>query len=252
MAFFKQFKHSVLRFARHYDRLLTAHPLPVKCVTSGVVVGSSDAVVQLCTTDDFSFLRTLVVGGGYGALWFAPVMHCVTTTWSRVLPATTVGALVCKTLVDMTTVFPVNVSVMLGLNCFAREPGTNHSVASIQESIQQNFWPSYSKGWLVWPFVGVTMYRFVPLPYRVLYINSVSFFWNGYLCFRFDEGEQATTDFDFDPTVVVEVVKPMERFTALRSLPDSLSPMQTDALIARTNETMQVLYKDWSNNRNPE
>ena len=39
--------------------------------------------------------------------------------------------------------------------------------------------------------VGFTMYKFIPLPYRVLYINSASFFWNGYLCLRFDTKVQS-------------------------------------------------------------
>ena len=92
------------------------------------------------------------------------------------------------------------------------------------------------------------MYAWIPLPYRVLYVNSVSLFWNGFLCFRFKSKEAK----EANGSDGGEIVKPMERVTALRSLPDSLSPIQTGALIARTNDKMQVLYKDWSNNRNPE
>ena len=175
-------------FASTYDRLLRKHPLPVKCLTSGVVVGSSDVVVQLTTPDHiYDLRRTGIIGIGYGALVFAPVIHFVTTTWARVLPSTTLRALFLKTTVDMTTVFPFNVSVMLGMNAVARND------ADPINSIQNNFWPSYSAGWAVWPLVGLTMYRWIPLPYRVLYVNSISFFWNGYLCFRFTDEKSDET-----------------------------------------------------------
>ena len=167
-------------FANAYHALLIRYPLPVKSITSGVVVGSSDCVVQISTPNHrYDVRRTLLIGGGYGALFFAPVMHFVTTTWARILPSTTIPSLLCKTMIDMTTVFPVNVSVILSMNALARYE------TDVVKSVKDNFWPSYSAGWTVWPLVGVTMYSFIPLPYRVLYINTVSFFWNSFLNLRF-------------------------------------------------------------------
>ena len=48
----------------------------------------------------------------------------------------------------MTTAFPINVSVMLGMNTLARQPDA--SAMDVVDSIQNNFWPSYLKGWLLW------------------------------------------------------------------------------------------------------
>lgn len=151
------------RIAQRYDQHLQSSPLITKAITSGIVVGASDVCVQLATEDHYDIRRTLFVGGGYGACWFAPVLHGVTTTWARILPATTFSALSFKTIVDMTTVFPINVSVMLGMNAVARQPDA--SAMDVVDSIQDNFWPSYSKGWLLWrkfpdtahPYIGIVV-----------------------------------------------------------------------------------------------
>jgi hypothetical protein len=86
-------------------------------VSSAVIVTFSDAVSQLGQGDmkDYNFRRTLVVGIGYGGLWFGPLLHGITTTWARILPSTSAPAIVFKTVIDMTTSFPLNLSAMISL-----------------------------------------------------------------------------------------------------------------------------------------
>ena len=206
-------------------------------VTSGFVVGASDVCIQLSTHDhEYDLRRTLLVGGGYGFFWFAPVIHLVTTTWARVLPSTSFGALTFKTIFDMTTSFPINVSVMLGMNALARQPEVNPL-----DSIYDNFWPSYTKGWMVWPFVGFTMYRYIPLSYRVLYVNTVSFFWNGYLCFRFKNVDQME-----NVDLKVKVTGMNHSQVVLPFLPGQIPPEKMKALVERTTKKMNEHYTDWS------
>jgi hypothetical protein len=141
-----------------YDSHLRANPLLVKAVTSGVVVCASDTAVQVYTASKtkegitFSARRTLIIGVGYGALWFAPVLHGITTMWARVLPSTSIPSLVTKLVVDMTTSFPINVSVMLAAQAVARGED------NIQGAVERNFFASVSDGWKFWTPATLIMY----------------------------------------------------------------------------------------------
>jgi hypothetical protein len=146
--------------------------------TSGIIVGASDVVVQLSLPDDYSVWRTLAIGVGYGSFCFAPVLHTVTMTWSRILPSTSAPALLFKTIVDMTTAFPVNLSFMIALQ--ARIKGNE-----VIPAVKENIWPSLSAGWKVWPIINIVTYRSVPLRYRVLFLSTNSFFWNAFMIWRF-------------------------------------------------------------------
>ena len=179
---------AVVGFARAYDAQLRKTPLPVKMATSGVIVGAADTSMQLATALDpsdrwgcYSLRRTLFVGVGYGMLWFAPVLHAITTVWARVLPSQTLPSLALKTTVDMTTAFPVNVCASISVLALARrEP-------DVAASVRVNAWPTVLDGWKFWPAMTMLMYGAVPLRYRVAFINVGSFFWNSWLIFRFEQ-----------------------------------------------------------------
>ena len=91
-----------------YDAALHHYTIPVKCATSGCVNFAADACFQLGTLDHWDPARSAAVGVFYGACWYAPFMHVVTTTWGRVLPSTAVPSLMLKSGVDVSTSFVVN------------------------------------------------------------------------------------------------------------------------------------------------
>jgi protein Mpv17 len=181
--------------ALRYDRILKLRPLLVKSVTSGVVVCAADVGNQTFFPEqsvesgvennatNIDVKRTAIIGIGYGALWFAPVLHFVTTRWAKFLPSVSLGALAFKSFVDMTTSFPINLSVMISLQSYAREGGRAQPV----QSIKKNLLPSLKDGWCFWPFITMVMYGSVPLHYRVLFLNSMSLFWNGWMIARFEK-----------------------------------------------------------------
>ena len=164
----------------------------------------------------------------YGSFWFAPILHGITTTWARIAPSTEIRSLLLKTGVDMTTSFPVNVSMMIACqNQFREAPSgifeyiyirlciaqnllpalidltvlalvshCSHTLLTLllltgveklshYDAVAQNLWPSVKAGWCFWPWYGMLMYSVVPLHYRVLFLNAGSFFWNGFLGWRF-------------------------------------------------------------------
>ena len=174
--------------ARGYDKLLRRHPLPVKCVTSGAVVCTSDVSVQLlCNRDQqYNAQRTILIGVGYGALWFAPVMHGVTTGWAKVLPSTSAGSLAFKTVVDMLTSFPVNLCAVISAQAISQGK-------PVMPSLERNVVPGLLDGWRFWPVWSIVMYGVVPLHYRVLWLNTGSFGWNAYLIWRVETNKASAS-----------------------------------------------------------
>lgn len=169
--------------ARSYDEALVARPLLTKSVSSGILVSASDACTQALGPSTYDPSRTAVIGVGYGALWFAPVMHGVTTMWARVLPSTALPTVAFKTGVDMAVAFPINISACIGIQALSRDAS-----ADVVGAVRTNLWPALQAGWSVWPFITASIYSgVVPLRYRVLAMNTCSFAWNVWLVSAFRE-----------------------------------------------------------------
>ena len=173
--------------ARAYDAQLHRTPLRVKMATSGMIVSGADVTAQLLTRKDrkdgkYDPWRTLLIGVGYGALWFAPCLHVITARmWPALLPSRKPAALLFKTAVDLSTSFPLNVCVITGLSSLARE-----EEEAPLESIRRNLWPTLKVGWAFWGPVNMAMYGVVPMHYRVLFLNTFSYVWNTYLIWRYE------------------------------------------------------------------
>ena len=95
---------------RRYDAALHRRPLLVKAVTSGAINSTADATIQLWQGQPWDAKRTAIYGGVYGAMWYGPFMHGVTTTWGRVLPSTTLPSLAFKSGVDVCTSLAINLA----------------------------------------------------------------------------------------------------------------------------------------------
>ena len=172
------------QLAAGYDRHLTQRPLLVKSLSSGTIVCAADATTQAMGREPFDTRRTAIIGVGYGACWFAPVMHAVTTGWARYVPSTSFGPLVFKVSVDMLVAFPINISAMIALQAVSR--AEDAASADCVAAVRSNLWPSLCAGWSVWPLITFAIYSgAVPLSYRVLAMNTCSFAWNSFMVSRF-------------------------------------------------------------------
>jgi protein Mpv17 len=54
---------------------------------------------------------------------------------------------------------------------------------SPQEKLQKNYVTALTSNYMIWPFVQIVNFKFIPLHYRVLFVNVVSIGWNCYLSF---------------------------------------------------------------------
>lgn len=54
---------------------------------------------------------------------------------------------------------------------------------SPKDKLDKNYTTALAKNWMVWPFVQLINFKFVPLMHRVLVVNVISLGWNCYLSF---------------------------------------------------------------------
>lgn len=59
---------------------------------------------------------------------------------------------------------------------------------SPKEKLESTYWQALSKNWMVWPFIQIVNFKFVPLHHRVLLVNVISLGWNCYLSFLNSQG----------------------------------------------------------------
>ena len=161
---------------RRYDAALHRRPLLVKACTSGCINALADTTIQVYQGQKWDVKRTAIYGGVYGGLWYGPFMHTVTTMWGRMLPSTSLPSLAFKSAVDVCTSLALNLSLVIGLQAYCR--GEN-----VQQTVHANHWNSWKTAVCYWPAANMLVYR-MPVIYRVLTLNTASFFWNcGMICF---------------------------------------------------------------------
>ena len=54
---------------------------------------------------------------------------------------------------------------------------------SVKDKLDKSYVPALTANYMIWPFVQLVNFKFVPLHHRVLFVNVVSIAWNCYLSF---------------------------------------------------------------------
>ena len=67
---------------------------------------------------------------------------------------------------------------MIGV--FLSSMATMEGNSAIQK-LDTTWWPTLQTNWMVWPFVQMINFTFLPLQHRVLFANVISIGWNSYL-----------------------------------------------------------------------
>lgn len=62
---------------------------------------------------------------------------------------------------------------------------------SPKAKLEANYVPALTANYMIWPFVQLVNFKFVPLHHRVLFVNLISIGWNCYLSFLNSGGSKA-------------------------------------------------------------
>lgn len=58
------------------------------------------------------------------------------------------------------------------------------SVEDIKSKIEQDYVEVVKAGWMIWPAAQLVNFYFTPPQHRILFVNTVSLFWNTYLAYK--------------------------------------------------------------------
>ncbi|KAK4193400.1 hypothetical protein QBC35DRAFT_481481 [Podospora australis] len=114
----------------------------------------------------------------YGGAIFGPAA----ATWFKFLsrkvnfPSSPRKTMLARVAVDQGVFAPTFIGIFLS-SMAVLEGG------SPKEKLEKNYWPALSTNYLIWPWVQMVNFTFVPLQHRVLFVNVISIGWNCYLSY---------------------------------------------------------------------
>jgi hypothetical protein len=194
----RQLSHSTMRgFRVTYDRWLRDSPLLTKAGTSALLFGLGDRIAQRIEssdTDDRSELaernslqRTarMMVWGGF---LFAPVGHAWYNFLEKAVRGKSSAAVVKKIAADQ-LIFspPLSLAFFTYAGCSEGKP-----LRETVETAVAKLPPTLAVNWTVWPLVHVCTFGFVPLQYRIMFINVVNIGWSAFLSRMASKDGEAT------------------------------------------------------------
>ncbi|RDW87478.1 putative protein sym-1 [Coleophoma crateriformis] len=157
---------------------LAQRPILTQAVTSAILFATGDTVAQQVVEKkgirNQEWART-----GRMALYGGAVFGPAATTWFKFLQNKVVLKnknleIIARVGADQS--FFASTNLFCFLSSMAIMEGSDP-----KEKLEKSYWNALSTNWMVWPFVQVVNFKFVPLHHRVLLVNILSIGWNCYL-----------------------------------------------------------------------
>ena len=181
-----------------YDTLLDKFPYSTKAVSTGLTYIASDATAQLA--ESFAFrgtnneeeekeggsrtsiseraLRSLKFGA-VGCFWVGPLLTAWFNVMDHFVPGKAFRSIAVKLVADQVLQGPF----MIGTMYFWTAVANGKTPAEVKRTLDDKLWGTWVNSVYVWGPVQVCQQAVVPLRYRVLVANVVSYFWDTYLSF---------------------------------------------------------------------
>jgi hypothetical protein len=172
-----------------YSKLLDIAPIPTKMISSLIVGGLGDVLLQKINGDPLDF-RRLMVFSTVTMFYIAPMCHFWYNTLEMIPTPANLGPVLqnaLKLLVDQSIgAVMVNMGFFFSFELSDRlyppyQAGRNSFIAAGINSCKNNLWGALLANWTCWPIINYVNLMFVPLKYRVLFSNFAAVFWNMFL-----------------------------------------------------------------------
>ncbi|GAM22026.1 hypothetical protein SAMD00019534_052010, partial [Acytostelium subglobosum LB1] len=177
------------RLWQPYLRALDSYPLVTKSLSTAALMGTGDVIAQRLEyhykspsermkTKGFEVdVRRALTMTGVGAFFSGPLLHF----WYKRLDILVRGegalVVVKKLALDQLAFAPVVISAFIGLM------GTLNGKTPSQciQAIQNDLFFALKANWTLWPLANAINFALIPPSLRVLYVSTVSVFWNIFL-----------------------------------------------------------------------
>lgn len=169
---------------RNYQRQLRAKPLQTKALTAGVISAIGQIIASSMrpppTAGEPSRLRSTASFFLFGLVINGPFFHWWYSALERICqphPSTTAPGIAYRLVLDRLMATPPFLAVTLaGLHWLQ-----NCSAKRAASTMKQLFWGALFMNWKVWSVAQIINFKYVPVPYRVIFGNLVALWWNIYL-----------------------------------------------------------------------
>lgn len=164
---------------KRYLQELSRRPLRTKALTSAAIAGLSDVVAQTIISGRYSNLKRTLAVACFGFLYSGPSAHY----WQKFLEWLFSGrkdmqTVLTKVVIDQLSYGPLcNILFM----SFATLVLEGRSFGELAAKVRKDYVGVQLNGWRLWPLAALINYRFVPLEFRVLFINVVALVWTTFL-----------------------------------------------------------------------
>ncbi|RYP13849.1 hypothetical protein DL767_010538 [Monosporascus sp. MG133] len=165
-------------FLRWYQRKLATRPLLTQSVTTAVLFATGDITAQQLVekkgVEGHEFGRT-----GRMFLYGGAIFGPAATTWFGILQRrvnlrNANATILARVAADQLLFAPTFIGLFLS-SMAVLEGG------SPKAKLEKNYASALQANYMLWPFVQLANFKFVPLQYRVLVVNFVSIGWNCFL-----------------------------------------------------------------------
>lgn len=174
---------SILHVAwQRYLLQLNRKPLQTKAITSACIAGLSDVIAQNIISGGYKNWRRTLAIAVYGLVWNGPSAHY----WQKFIEwlfkgKSDLNTVLKKVVFDQCTYGPVcNVLFM----SFATLVLEGKSLSYLGSKIKSDYPNVQLNGWKLWPLAALINYKFVPIQFRVLFVNVVALIWSIFLLLR--------------------------------------------------------------------
>ncbi|CAH0490849.1 unnamed protein product [Peronospora farinosa] len=150
-------------FRLKYDRWLQDFPLLTKGVTSAILFGLGDRFAQRLETNDDKM--------------FGPIGHVWYNFLEKTIRGKGTAAIIKKIAIDQLILAPPLALAFFTYAGYSEGEPLHDTVKTAVTKLR----PTLAVNWTVWPLVHVGTFGFVPLQYRVLYINVANIGWSAFL-----------------------------------------------------------------------
>ncbi|KAI3929097.1 hypothetical protein MKW92_051876 [Papaver armeniacum] len=179
----------MLKLWKLYQNCLAVHPVKTQIISSGFLWGTGDIAAQAVThhyslkkrhlnhdsTEAFKInWKRVGTTGLFGLAFVGPVGHFWYQGLDRFikqglkLPPKSARAVAAKVVVDGVIFGPLDLFVFFTYMGFS----TGKSVEQVKEDVKRDFLPALVLEGGVWPILQVANFRFVPVQYQLLYVNT--------------------------------------------------------------------------------
>ncbi|KAK9130934.1 hypothetical protein Sjap_011421 [Stephania japonica] len=178
----------MLKLWKWYTNCLAVHPVKTQVISSGLLWGTGDIIAQSITHSTLKKRRQntdadepfkidwkrVAITSSFGFAFVGPVGHFWYEALDRLvrnrfqLQPKTFRFIVSKVAVDAIIFGPLDLLVFFSYMGFC----AGKSVDQVKENVKRDFLPAITVQGGAWPLLQIANFRYVPVRYQLLYVNS--------------------------------------------------------------------------------